>query len=158
MKKIWITETEVDKLNQLANLAYPNETGGILAGVFMDGYPWITHVMQINPVKIFNNYYLLPKGRRPKVIKNLRKQNKLIGYLGEWHSHPFDIGLSTVDKESIKRIAKDKRANCPNPIIILVRQGNAYNNIEVKQFKRKYLVSMNMILAGSLSEIRGKYE
>lgn len=42
-------------------------------------------------------------------------------YLGEWHYHPIGSALpSNVDISQIRKISKDKRFNCPEPILLIV--------------------------------------
>lgn len=150
LKNIWISEKEVKKVINFSNDSYPFETGGILVGVMKDNIPWITHIEQIISSKKKYNRYNILKGARPKIISRLRKLDRRIGYIGEWHSHPKNIGLSYTDKQSINRISRDSSANCKSPIIMIIKNSSSGNTIEIKQLLKNRFYNLSYILAGSL--------
>lgn len=150
LKNIWISENEIKKVINFSKDSYLFETGGILVGVMKDNIPWITHIEQIISSKKQYNRYNILKGARPKIISRLRKLDRRIGYIGEWHSHPKNIGLSYIDKQTISRISKDLSANCKSPIIMIIKNSSSGNTIEIKQLLKNRFYKLSYILAGYL--------
>ena len=89
-------------------LAMPHETGGVFVGAVNYKAKTI-HVVDLiaappdsksNPVCFFRGVEGLPE----KVNEvNVNSGNQL-GYIGEWHSHPFGPeGMSTIDAATVKK-------------------------------------------------------
>ena len=98
-------------LRRYARKADPDETGGILLGVRTNGRPWITGAVEIASRDRGRSHYRLPAGATTPVVTRARQQDPRLGYLGEWHSHPADIGPSPTDRATMRRLA----LRCPAP-------------------------------------------
>lgn len=104
--RVWVSEAARDALMAAADAANPDETGGVLVGVVLKrgedtGRPWVTHAVEVPSRKSDRNHYELPAGARRRVVMRLRKSDSRLGYLGDWHSHPVNVGPSPTDIESI---------------------------------------------------------
>lgn len=112
---------------------HPCETGGILLGVYVDGQPWVTSVVEIPTAERGRHHYKIPGGTTRAAVRNARETDHRLGYLGDWHSHPCDIGPSTTDLISLGRISVRRRKE-PNPTLVVVRttaNGHALDALRV---------------------------
>lgn len=121
-----IAEEAVASMNDAAARSHPHETGGILVGVYVDGLPWVTRMIEIPSPDRGRHHYRIPGATTHPAVKSARKADGRLGYLGDWHSHPADVGPSPTDMASLAFISfrKPKR---PNPTMIVVRKrGDGY--------------------------------
>jgi len=119
----WIAEEAKELLIRASAGSHPLETGGILAGVLVNGRPWVTHVREIPSQTRNHTTYVLPAGETSGAIEVLRRSDSRVGYLGDWHSHPADVGASHLDLRTLKLSASngDVRA----PLLVIVRRQTA---------------------------------
>jgi hypothetical protein len=150
--RAWMCEEARRELERAASASHPNETGGILVGVHTGGArPWIVHAVEIPSSNSGSAHYVVPPGRRRKAVEGLRKQHDpRLGYLGEWHSHPLNVGPSPTDLDSIRQIASDRSAGCARPVLLVARRsGDAYL-LDALQVDRHSLRLLTLIAAGPL--------
>jgi proteasome lid subunit RPN8/RPN11 len=100
--------------------AHPNETGGILVGVHLDGEPWVTRAIEIATDDRGRRHYKIPSGATQPAVRAARRVDPRLGYLGDWHSHPADIGPSPTDLATLA-VFSIKHPRTPNPTLIVVR-------------------------------------
>jgi integrative and conjugative element protein (TIGR02256 family) len=89
--------------------ASPNETGGILIGYIDQKNKVIIVTRQIDPPEDSIGwpyaFKMGVKGIPEKVKAIMEKTGNLIGYVGEWHSHPQGSNrLSSKDQDAIKQL------------------------------------------------------
>ncbi len=149
-KPVWISEKAIALINEAARGAHPKETGGIILGVYVKDRPWVTHSVEIQSAEPSPNFYRLPSNVRPRVVDQIRRIDSRLGYLGEWHSHPANVGPSLKDKLSITRIALNSKAGCPHPLLIVAKQNSSGYEIDITEWGRWRLRPLQVILAGEL--------
>ncbi len=147
---IWISEQVPRAIFDAASAAHPNETGGILAGVYAHGRPWITNMVEIPTSKLSAVHYELPEGERPKAIAILRKNDSRIGYLGEWHSHPANSGVSSLDKATMRDITKRREAVEPSTVLIVARRIDDHYVLDASSWIGRFSRRVRFIMAGPL--------
>jgi proteasome lid subunit RPN8/RPN11 len=108
-------------MTDAASQAHPDETGGILVGVFTRGHPWVITAVEIPSLHRGHTHYLLPADTTRAAVLHLREHDARLGYLGDWHSHPRDVGPSSTDLASLTRISLSQ-PRVPNPTQIVVRR------------------------------------
>lgn len=101
--------------------AHPVETGGILVGVHVDGQPWVTGAMEIVTADRGRSHFRIPAGATQPAVLRARAFDQRLGYLGDWHSHPADVGPSRTDMASLGVISM-RHPLQPNPTQIVVRR------------------------------------
>lgn len=104
----------------------PKETGGILAGYMESGIIKITFVTGPGPKAVHAGTSFLRDGEycQKELDKIFEQSNGTVDYLGEWHSHPFQIGPSKRDRDSLKEIAADMKYAILNPLMgICIKRG-----------------------------------
>lgn len=121
-----ISEEAVASLTDAAARSHPDETGGILVGVYVDRNPWVTQVIEITSPDRGHHYYRIPGGATQPAVNASRGADSRLGYLGDWHSHPADVGPSPADLASLALISY-RRPRRPNPTTIVARnRGDQY--------------------------------
>lgn len=150
MCKIFVTEQVITELFEYSRKNHPKETGGILMGVYVKDIPWVTHVVHIDSPISSRSYYQIPSNVRPQIIKQVKYKDSRIGYLGEWHSHPRNIGPSPLDIITIIKIANDKRANCKRPLLFVNRRIGQNYKLDARQLDCIFLKKVSITYAGPL--------
>jgi len=121
-----ISETAQATMTAAAAHAHPNETGGILIGVHLDGHPWATSAIEIASADRGHHHYKIPAGTTQPAVYAAREVDHRLGYLGDWHSHPIDVGPSRMDLATLGLISI-KHHRSLNPTLVVVRNtANGY--------------------------------
>jgi hypothetical protein len=150
--RVWIAEGAAAAITQAGLAAHPRETGGVLGGVHTHGSrPWITHAVELRSRKATGTFYEVPAGARRNAIARLRRQDPRIGYLGEWHVHPADVEPSSVDAETMSRLADDPQAGCGRPVLLVARLTSAGYRLDARQLSYGKLRELQMIATGPLA-------
>jgi molybdopterin/thiamine biosynthesis adenylyltransferase len=135
--KIITNASVIDKINQLAEAGFPNETGGIMIG----------RLDRQKKVAIITDAWKAPNdskftttgfsrglaGLKNKIAMLEDDTNDYLSYVGEWHSHPpaCGTGLSSVDSPTAKRMAKELEQDRV-PAICLITNSKDYATHVVK--------------------------
>jgi integrative and conjugative element protein (TIGR02256 family) len=109
---------------------YPKETGGILAGYMEKGIIMITHATGPGPKAIHTRASFLRDGEycQAELDKIFEHTTGTTDYLGEWHSHPFNIGPSRRDRHSLREIAMDAKYAISAPIMgLCIKKGTNWH-------------------------------
>ncbi|WP_229052483.1 Mov34/MPN/PAD-1 family protein [Aeromicrobium sp. Leaf350] len=122
--KLLIVESAVMAMTRAAQKSYPLETGGILVGVHATGEPWVTSAIEIPTSDRGSHHYRIPQGATQATVRAARRDDPRIGYLGDWHSHPSDVGPSPTDLASLAYISM-RHPLTPNPTSIVLRRTEA---------------------------------
>jgi proteasome lid subunit RPN8/RPN11 len=116
-----------------ATKAHPNETGGILIGVHTnDGHPWVTRSIEIATDDRGHHHYKIPSGATQPSVHAARRTDSRLGYLGDWHSHPADVGPSGTDLATLA-LYSIKHPRTPNPTLIVVRNTTDGRALDVRR-------------------------
>jgi hypothetical protein len=150
--RVWITEEAAATITRAAAAAHPDETGGVLVGVYTHGSrPWVTHAAELRSAKATGTFYEVPAGARRKAVARFRRRDARLGYLGEWHVHPADFAPSPVDTETITRLAADRDAGCERPLLLVARRRSAGYVLDARQLSHRTLRELRMIATGPLT-------
>jgi hypothetical protein len=120
----------------------------VLAGVVAGGRPWITHVRTVRPRRDMFSFYELPGGERERAVRSLRRLDPRLGYLGDWHSHPADVGPSPTDRESMRTIGRS--GDLPRPLLVVVRRSETIYTLDARQWTGRALRPLRVVAAGDL--------
>lgn len=145
-----IAESAAHYLRCRARAAHPDETGGILLGVAVAGNPWITRAVELTSDERGQHHYRLPAGMTRTAVRAGRRDDPRLGYLGEWHSHPADVGPSAVDRRTMKRLARRTRFE-PSPVLLVVRRAKDDYLLDLHQVVFPDLHRRQVLLTGDLS-------
>jgi proteasome lid subunit RPN8/RPN11 len=131
---------------------HPDEGGGVLLGVLTaDGRPWITKAVTVASSEATGNSYVLPGSARPRTVDRARKHDDRLGYLGDWHSHPADLGPSAEDSRTMRRLARTTPGG-PNPVLIIARRlAEGGYAIDARESSARRLRRLEVLAAGDLA-------
>lgn len=150
--RAWLSEGPRIAIMRAAKDAFPRETGGILVGVVAETHgatrPWITHAVEVRSRRSGRAHYELPAGSRERAVKRLRRFDPRVGYLGDWHSHPMDVGPSHTDAASIASISET--GDCPRPLLFVLRHVSERYDIDARQWTGASLRHLQIMEAGPL--------
>ena len=122
---VQLSNKAVHNLLLQASREYPNETGGVLLGHY-DAALHTATVTALGPwsrdsVKRAASFVRGSSGLNSFLRKLWLTTVCKEHYLGEWHTHPNSVPEpSRVDRETMWSIAKDEKALCPEPILLIL--------------------------------------
>jgi integrative and conjugative element protein (TIGR02256 family) len=117
------------RLNELLADNYPNETGGLLIGRVNRKWKriYVTRILEAPPDSE-GSPYAFKRGIQdvPEYVSNVyERTGGMIGYVGEWHTHPGGGSeLSALDQRAVQVIKPYlDEIGIPTHIMIVTRQG-----------------------------------
>jgi integrative and conjugative element protein (TIGR02256 family) len=97
----------------------PVETGGILLGYREAANIVVTHALVVEGPGASRSRYVRDDVEANRILEEFLKQRSsddVIGYVGEWHSHPAPSGPSPTDHAAMREIAK--RSSGPVGLVV----------------------------------------
>ena len=104
-RSTYVAEDALVVVRQFAQAAAPHETGGLIVGVATAHGVWITDFVEVQVTTRRRSRFEIPAGATHAAIDALRAEDHRLGYLGDWHSHPTDVGPSGVDFATLRDLA-----------------------------------------------------
>jgi proteasome lid subunit RPN8/RPN11 len=149
--RVWLSEEAEAIITDSGRAAHPRETGGVLIGVLAGSRPWVTDAVHVPSRHSTGNTYEIPAGARRRAVEKARQKDPRVGYLGDWHSHPADVGPSQCDQTTMASIAADARAGCSRPLLLVLRRAQAEYAIDARQWTGGALRVLRVVRAGALA-------
>lgn len=96
-------------LTAAAKRALPLEVGGLLLGYYTADGPRVVDAPAVPDPRATRIRYRRDATLAGHILDlRLRADNTgLLGYLGEWHTHPLPVGPSGTDLQSVRNLAAD---------------------------------------------------
>jgi integrative and conjugative element protein (TIGR02256 family) len=109
MTTLWTDGATLDLVTGAGRAALPRETGGILLGHFADGEPIVTVAPVVPDPSATRIRYRRDAQSAARTLSHQLAADKsgILGYLGEWHTHPLPLGPSRTDRQAISVLATD---------------------------------------------------
>lgn len=148
--RIWMSEEAAEAIGSAARDDHPVEVGGVLVGVRVGRRPWVTEAIAVPSEHQTPTYYELPAGARHAAVDAARQRDERLGYIGDWHAHPADVGASPKDVDTMRRLASDRDAGCARPVLLIARRVAQGYEIDAHQFTGRRLRDLRVIAAGRL--------
>ena len=134
-----------------AALAYPNETGGVLVGLTIEGgEPWVVEAVELESASPSPAAYRLPPGETQAAVDRLREADDRLGYLGEWHSHPNASDRSTKDEWTMQSLAREPDLVGDSPLLIVARRKGGNYELAGSRVTSSAMRSIELRAAGRL--------
>lgn len=147
-----LSESAQASMIAAAARAHPNETGGILIGVHTNGgHPWVTRSIEIDTDDRGHHHYKIPSGATQLSVHAARRTDPRLGYLGDWHSHPADVGPSGTDLATLA-LYSIKHPRTPNPTLIVVRNTKDGRALDVRRIVTVTPRPCDLHLTGDLAQ------
>lgn len=144
---LWLSEAAARMIREAALEALPDETGGVLVGVSVYERPWVTEAIHVPSPKSSPVYYELSGAERRAAVESARRRDRRQGYIGEWHSHTYDIGPSGLDRTTMARLAGEAGEQ---PVLMIARHHEDGHDLEAHEQVDGGLVPLRVLAAGAL--------
>jgi proteasome lid subunit RPN8/RPN11 len=148
---MWLSESAAAAVVDAADGHHPDEIGGVLLGVSVARRPWATRAVVVPTARPSRTYYELPKGARPATVDAARRDDPRLGYVGDWHTHPFDMGPSGTDLATMRALARD--ASSVRPVLIIARCVGHRYRLDAWQFPGPSPRRLRLVAAGELAPV-----
>lgn len=126
--RLWVAESAMGLMLELADRHYPFETGGMFLGYEAgNGEAVVTHLIGPGPRAKHSRFRFSPDSeyQQAELETHFRATNGRETYLGDWHTHPHSNSrLSWVDKKTLARIAKTPASGTRNPLMAILGGGS----------------------------------
>jgi integrative and conjugative element protein (TIGR02256 family) len=116
---VWLSGPVRAELDDLAAAASPRETGGLLLGWWEANVIVVRHAIEVPDGRATRTSW----SRRPRAAKRILRdtlaelEHPLLGYVGDWHSHPETCDASATDIRSLAGTSEQYE----QPLALLVR-------------------------------------
>jgi len=115
-----ISSTALEQATRDGAETLPLETGGILLGFRASDLIVITRTVTVPDPRSSRRSYLRRRGRaQSQMTAALQDAPAVVGYVGEWHTHPADHPPSSIDTTALGAIARSTTK--PVALIVLAR-------------------------------------
>jgi integrative and conjugative element protein (TIGR02256 family) len=110
------------KMHEIAMRADPKETGGILIGWWDADAIIIENVVEVADSNATTTSWARHEHQAQIALDVAlgESPDDLLGYVGDWHSHPAVCGASSTDLSSLRRASMQY----PKPLVLVVRLPN----------------------------------
>ncbi|MEN8185510.1 MAG: ThiF family adenylyltransferase [Bacteroidota bacterium] len=122
---IHISKSVLSEIEEITNVHYPKEFGGVFVGFKSEVGFIITNILVPDEYKNGRTIFVRHPGALNERLREIHDiTNGKIQYLGEWHSHPDGPTTpSNTDINAMKDIAKDKKVNVDKPLLMIAEVG-----------------------------------
>lgn len=102
-----LSEEAETGLRECAGLSHPCETGGLLLGWWQDRVPVVVAAVEVPDPDAGHHRWSRDEPSAAQALERVRGAFPAhVGYVGDWHSHPADVGPSSQDLRAIRRASK----------------------------------------------------
>lgn len=123
--RLLIAEQAIETAISASRNAAPFETGGLLAGVETPDGLWVTDVIEIQTERRSRRAFVIPVRTTRARIDERRSVDARVGYIGDWHSHPQNLGASLLDLRTLGQLAVGSVGR-RRIVVVVRRQGQAW--------------------------------
>jgi integrative and conjugative element protein (TIGR02256 family) len=127
-RTVWLPKRLLAEAEAWANAWAPLEVGGILAGYIQGAEGVVTHLVGPGTRATHTRASFLPDHTYhvDEVARIYRETEGVSTYLGDWHTHPDGLPrLSPTDRKTLRNIATDPEARCPEPLMMILAGSRA---------------------------------
>lgn len=101
-----VAEQALDMMQAAGSAALPLETGGILAGFRAGDEVVVTRAAVVPDSASSRSEYCLRRDRAMRELARLQAGSaRVVGYVGDWHTHPVNVPPSGIDIASLELVA-----------------------------------------------------
>lgn len=116
-QQVLVAREALDAGVEIGNAALPRETGGILLGFRIPDGLVVTRFLLVEDTGSSTHSYLLRRRPAQRQLDAVRLHaGPAVGYVGDWHTHPKDVGPSRSDVRSIAAAGRD----AGGPVVLIV--------------------------------------
>jgi integrative and conjugative element protein (TIGR02256 family) len=136
-KALWLAQSALTQMRELATQFAPLETGGIIMGYDTGNEGVVvTEVVGPGPRAKHRRLRFRPDYdyQQTQLESHFAETQGRETYLGDWHTHPAGAcALSWLDKRVLVRIAKTPSSGTSSPIMVILADGQPEWHIHASQ-------------------------
>ncbi|AZS46080.1 MULTISPECIES: Mov34/MPN/PAD-1 family protein [Microbacterium] len=144
---VYVSESALERLRVSAAHSHPLETGGILIGVTAGDSPWVTEVRTFDSPGRGPAQFILPRGVTQRAVRDARRADARLGYIGDWHSHPADVPASRTDLLTTRTTSLAMRRSV---LLLVARHRGTTYALDMSMARGTRIVPCRMIPTGDL--------
>ena len=136
-QQVLVAHEALNAAVEAGSAALPKETGGILLGFRIPDGLVVTRFLLVEDDSSSTHSYL--RRRRPaqgQLDAARRHAGAATGYVGDWHTHPKDVGPSRSDARSMAAACRD--AGGPVVLIVLTYSGTEFAHAHAQIARRTH--------------------
>ena len=103
--RVYVTEEAARAVREVAEATAPFEIGGILVGAATRDGVWISDFLAIPGRTRHHARFMISAGTTHAAVDAARRIDDRLGYIGDWHTHPADVGPSRIDFATLRDLA-----------------------------------------------------
>lgn len=103
---VLVTREAITAAGAAGRRTLPRETGGILLGFRTPDLIVVTRALVVDDPASSGRTYLRHRRRAQALLTAARQESGVIGYVGEWHTHPEDKPSSPTDLRALGKTAR----------------------------------------------------
>lgn len=166
---LWIVDTALGQMRDLASAHAPLETGGMLLGYDADGsQAVVTGIVGPGQNARHSRFRFRPDYdyQQQQLETRFARAHGRETYLGDWHTHPSGAGaLSWLDQRVLLRIAKTPSSGTTSPVMVVLADGDPVWDLHASRligFRRGFPGKANLqklrpqVFVGSANDVRGR--
>lgn len=135
----------------MAASAHPTETGGLLLGWWSGPVPVAVAFVEVPDPCAHRNRWSRDEASAATALEQARTRYPAhVGYVGDWHSHPADVGPSPADIRAIRRVS---RQYYDAVALAVVRRGG---RVDTRLAHRGRLVTVDALTAHPPTATQGR--
>lgn len=121
-RRVLVPQQALDAAVDAGKAALPKETGGILLGFRTPEGLVATRLLVVEDRSSSGHSYLRRRRPAQRLLDDVRLQaGAAVGYIGDWHTHPLDVGPNRADARSVAAACRD--AGGPVALLVLSYSG-----------------------------------
>ena len=134
----------ITALADAARAAGPTETGGLLLGWWSDEGIVVRHAIEVIDPDATASSWTRDQGRAQHALEQALTalDHPLLGYIGDWHTHPASCGPSHQDERSIRRASR----GYDQPLLLLVHRADERLEARAAQRGQACTVTLQQLL------------
>lgn len=121
-RTIWAAPACLEAARALATQALPSETGGILLGHRVGKDVAVERLVEVIDTHANAASYRREHALAERALSSVlarESESSLLGYVGEWHTHPGPTEASSLDLRELRSIAR--ASDQPIALVVLMR-------------------------------------
>lgn len=141
--ELQLSDAVISNLRLIAATAHPNETGGLLLGWWEGHVPTISAAIEVHDPGADRSQWSRLEHTATVAFTSAIKEanNPNLGYIGDWHSHPANIGASVRDTHNLMRISRQYSEAL---VLVVVRKSG---QIDTKLAKLGKVITLKQLIS-----------
>lgn len=132
--RVTVGHTARDDIDEYAGRAHPRETGGLLLGWWDDQGVHVIAAAEVTDPRATGVRWTRSQSTAQQVLERAIEaiSDPMVGYVGDWHSHPAAVGPSPPDRAALVRVSRQYTT----PVVLVVHRSDGRLDVLTAQSGR----------------------